>query len=71
MKHSDLFVGMQVEVTTVDPWVDTEAYPNNPPVGTVLTVTSIDDDGSIDFRVEWDGDEDYLMNTLEVEPFNG
>lgn len=70
MKHSDLVVGMQVVVIN-ELYVGADDFPNQPPVGTVLTVTSIDDDDSIDFRVEWDGDDDYLMNTLEVEPFNG
>lgn len=70
MEHSDLVVGMQVVVVTELYGAD-DGFPNQPPIGTVLTVTSIDDDDSIDFRVEWNGDDDYLMNTFEVEPFNG
>ena len=65
MKFKDLVVGMQVIVVNTIYDAD-KGFPNNPPVGTVLTVTSIDRDGSIDFRVEWDGDDDYIMNTTEV-----
>ncbi len=61
MEHSDLRVGMQVRVVFQYSHYD-------PPVGTVLTVTSIDDDGTVDFRVTWDGDDNYLMNTMEVVP---
>lgn len=64
MKFKNLVVGMEVVVKS-DAYHN-DKFPNNPPVGTVLTVTSIDRDGSIDFRVEWNGDDDYIMNTTEV-----
>lgn len=69
MNFKDLVVGMDVVVTEGASWSDDDdcSYPT-PPVGTVLTVTSIDNDGSIDFRVTYDGDDNYLMNTEEVEP---
>lgn len=68
MNFKDLVVGMDVVVTAGMSWSEDESYYPTPPVGTVLTVTSIDNDGSIDFRVTYDGDDNYLMNTAEVEP---
>lgn len=68
MNFEDLVVGMEV-VVTGHPLVDfiDEDYPT-PPVGTVLKVTAIDNDGTLDFRVDYNGDNNYLMNALEVEP---